>query len=512
MSKIKAIVVGVSNYYGRASNLLFCKNDIILMVESLQLGLKVKNKDIYTLGLNGNVYLNEFINELKNIENRINEDDTLIVYFSGHGGSSNEGHFLAFSDGELKTKELISFLERFKNKSKVIFLDCCYSGNFNIDTIKKLDINEELNEFEGKGYAVFSSSNSIQASYCHPKKPISLFTSFLCEAFVSKHLIKQGKIMLYDIYKTVFLYLEIWNLKNDIKQQPIFKANMGGTIFFKVEEYIPFRLEDFYEENKKYIIYKIEPAHSSGKKRYKVKIILKDILSLSEMEDISLEIIKKVKNKDIFDNEYEKTYLLRKTASDVFIFFGNDESDIINDNYILNSTWTNDKLKRDDSYIEGENSFVKNGIVFYAYPYYEKSKIFIEDNLSETKELLFQIKETLSKMISLAEDFIFQFNDYRNKIINEDVLFKRVNKISELIDKHYRESGALKFSPNEIHKWDSLCQVIFLNIHDFSLCYNQNSKNTRDENNRKICMETAIKRYYINLNLLKEEENTIENI
>ena len=266
---LKALVIGVSDYSSmKQQNLSFCKNDIYAVCDALMLGLKIAKANITTCGEMEIVIGAEFITALNNLIFNTSADDTLIFYFSGHGGSLPDGHHLLLSDCFIKTKDIIEILEKAPSKNKVIFLDCCMSGDFSIDQTATFNINEPVEEFAGKGYAVLASSNATQVSYGHPDKPISLFTSFLCEVIKDIHLIKKGKKSLYDISKLLFLYLDIWNKKNPHKQQhPIFRANMGGTIFFEVQEYQPFHPAKIYKETDDYIIYAVEPpAHWYGKK------------------------------------------------------------------------------------------------------------------------------------------------------------------------------------------------------------------------------------------------------
>jgi len=213
------------------------------------------------------------------------------------------------------------------------------SGNFSVDQTAVFDINDTVNEFAGKGYAVFASSNANQYSFAHPNKNVSLYTSFLCEAIKNIHLIREGKKSLYDIKKLLFLYLENWNKQNPTYQQnPIFRANMGGTIFFDINEFHPFYMEKIYEETDKYIIYSVEPSHNGIAKRYNVKIILKQPFSFKEISILNLEIVEKIKSVDVYNNEISERYWRGKNANLIFCHFGLDETDLLNNNYLCHTT------------------------------------------------------------------------------------------------------------------------------------------------------------------------------
>ncbi|KJB87258.1 hypothetical protein AZ66_14180 [Paenibacillus sp. E194] len=88
---------------------------------------------------------------------------------------------------------------------------------------------------------------------------------FLCEALTNTYTIREGKKSLYDINK--FLYLEIWNKNNPSKRQnPIYRANIGGTIFFEVKHYQPYIVENFAYQRMSWVIHTIEQlVHEKNK-------------------------------------------------------------------------------------------------------------------------------------------------------------------------------------------------------------------------------------------------------
>lgn len=155
-TRIKSVLVGVSNYYiDRADNLQFCKNDIDAMKNALINGLKADETNIVTCGSNGDVYKADFLRTLKSFAVTVDGEDILIFYFSGHGTTIDGEHFLVLSDGIIRTQEIIGFFEDIESKSKIVFLDCCMSGNYKVSTSASYNIGKTIEEFYGKGYAVF---------------------------------------------------------------------------------------------------------------------------------------------------------------------------------------------------------------------------------------------------------------------------------------------------------------------------------------------------------------------
>src|SRR5690606_30046710 len=119
---------------------------------------------------------------------------------------------------------------------------------------------------------------------------------------------------------------------------PVFKANMGGTIFFDVKEYQPYYSTNIYAEYDNYIIYKVEPVHTGLAKRYSFKVILKEPLSLEEIGKISLKIKDQAKNIEVYNNEIAEKRWINKLPNIIWVYFGRDEIDIIKNNYICHTT------------------------------------------------------------------------------------------------------------------------------------------------------------------------------
>jgi hypothetical protein len=481
------------------------------MEKSLENGLKFSPQNIYSLGKHDIVMVDNLVQDLKEISKKVESEDVFVLYFSGHGYSKGDDHYLVFSDSIISTQQIIEYIQLIKAKTKIIFIDSCFSGNFKVSGCSSLKVNETLDEFQSKGIAVFSSSNSNQTSHGHPDKPISVFTNFLCTAMQSNLLKRKGYVTLYEIVKFVSLYLEFWNKANPLKKQnPIFRGNIGGTVHFKVGVYKPYQPKTIYEEYNDYIIYNIEPYHHALAKRLSVEILLKEPMTLGDICDISKSIIKRVKNVEVHQNKIAERYFTGKPANIIWCYFASDEDDIKHSNFLCHTTWVDDSQDKKHWYmINDKTSFMLNDIHFDIHSFYDTlKKIYLEQS-GTTESVLKQIKEILACMVSSAEQIIKHYNAYLNNDFNEDELYKQLESIIPKLDEYYEQSGNIDFPPKEIGEFDQECQNLFATIHNLTLFYNKRYTVKRSVDNRKACMNMTIKDYYRELHKVRELEESL---
>lgn len=507
MATLRALVVGVSYYHLKGVNdLPFCKNDIQAISAALAEGLNVRPSDIHVCGETGTVTFSEFTAALHDIAAISESDDSLIMYFSGHGSTKDGKHYLVLSDSKIGTQDIIFYLESIKAKNKILFLDCCMAGNFEIGETASFDIDQAVEDFVGRGYAVIAACNAEQYSYGHPDKPVSVFTNILCQALSDKVIIREGQKSLYDIHRLLFLLLEIWNSNHpDIAQTPIYRANMGGTIYFKVQDYHPYKIKSFFDETERYVISSVESSHSDVK-RYSVKVVLKYPFSLNEIAEINHEIIGKVKYLDIYSNARQEDRWKGKPANIVFCYYGLDESDIANSNFICHTTWADETQDKNYWYRIGKGEKVLDDVRFSIPAYYGSFKSFIADHTAVKEQLIRDTRAIISQMVTLAEQVISYYNEYINAEKTESELINDISGIIPQLDKLYLAEGDLDFPPNELEAWSQCCSNLAAAIHDFTLFYNPRYLSMRTSENRKACMDMTIKRYYRDLEKIKEAE------
>ena len=509
MAKIKAIIVGVSkSLHEDYSDLPFCRNDIYEIRKAFIQGLGVMPEDILICGENGYVTEDNFVKSIPLFARSCDKDDVLLFYFSGHGTNSDStgDHHLVLTDSFVSTQFMISFLGQSPAKSIVLFFDCCYAGNFEVNGSAQFDMEKTIDSFAGCGCAVLASSNALQCSFPHPDKPISLFTSFLCDAIICPATIKDGQKSLNDIQKLLFLMIERWNKKtHENLQSPIFRANMGGTIFFPVGSYIPYTQKDFFFEGADYIICSVKQSHGMNK-RYCVNVILKSIMSYTEIAVINHEIIALVRNLDIFANPQQEKRWKNKPASHIFCFFGLSETDIVNQNYYCSTTWVDDWQDKSLWYKTGNHYETIDNICFHTNPHYDFMKQHIEIHTATKEELIENTNSVMHQLISLAEQIISIYNEFRNGEKDEADLIRNIELIAPQVRSLYREESNLDIPPKELVQWSQQCSLIAGIIYDFALYHCSQNFLNRSPENRRACMDMSIKQYYKELENLKDLE------
>lgn len=361
---IHSVLVSVRDYsYSKKCNSLPTDdNDLIQVKQAVMEGLCVQESNISLLGTENCVVRKEdLLSELKKLSSILKAEDIFIFYFSGHGSENG----VCLSDDEISYEDLVSLIDEFHSKSKIIILDCCYAGNAYQTEVTQSYNNFDFDKNIGKGCVIMASAFSNQNSNFCDDKALSVYTSFLCNALTNPYTIRQGKKSLESINNLIKMSANVWNEKHRNKiQNPVFRSNITGTIYFDVEKYCPYTPKEVYEECDKYIIYGVKSSHVALTKRYSIDIILKFPSTLQEIAEIANEVVRKTENYEVYPNVTTEKNLYKKPANIVWCYFGYDEDDIKNHNYICHTIWVDDKQDKSYWYSENETSFFVNNVFF----------------------------------------------------------------------------------------------------------------------------------------------------
>lgn len=128
------------------------------------------------------------------ITTRAGIDDSILVYFSGHGKTDRLGKlYLALKGTKVASldstsiaiERIVDYMKLSRCRANLILLDCCYSG-----AIKKAFNKKGLNDVlaavgQGRGMYVMTSSTAMQPSEEKEGAKNSIFTKFLVEGLQS---------------------------------------------------------------------------------------------------------------------------------------------------------------------------------------------------------------------------------------------------------------------------------------------------------------------------------------
>ncbi|MEX0964485.1 MAG: pre-peptidase C-terminal domain-containing protein [Pseudohongiellaceae bacterium] len=173
-AQIYGIFAGIADYPGSGHDLLLTDQDAIRARDALISGAGMNPANAYTL-LNADATNARFRAALASINADIGPDDTLVIFYSGHGdrvpraaGPSNTDpdgmdETIELYDGPVLDDELAALLDN-SNASKILLvLDSCFSGGFSKDIISRPgrmglfsseeDLTSQLaNKFQAGGY------------------------------------------------------------------------------------------------------------------------------------------------------------------------------------------------------------------------------------------------------------------------------------------------------------------------------------------------------------------------
>lgn len=500
---IKALLVGVSKYADPRNNLPKCLNDLYAMKKALNVGLSVDLTDMLLCGECGSVNIDEYMNAYKSISKLVNSEDTFIFYFSGHGAKKDLENYLAFSDGFIGVKEIVKLIDDIKCKNKLVLIDSCHSGNKNIDLEPSIDITSTVDEFVGHGCAVMASCDFDERSGFDPNLPLSLYTRILYDAFTNRFLIRQGKKSLEDIKNYVDRLSNIANKTANPVQHNAFRSSMVGTLFFDVERYTPYKIAKIHKETDKYIVCSVTPVHANVK-RISLEVILKYPCTEADVADITNEIKEDALHYEVYSSPISEKRFSGVPNNILFMYFGYDESDIINHNYSFRSIWVDEYQDKAHWYKKNNSSVIINDVWIAKIKHYDFTKKIISESSADNNELMEMTRDCMYKMIRCAEKYISEFREYINRTISEEELISNTRTVASEIRSLYFLQSDFPIASNDLHEWQNAFADLAAVIDDFVLCYDSNSLKNRDSQNRMQLFELTIGRYNKTLETIKQ--------
>ena len=507
---IFALLVGVGDYEKlNMVNLPTYKMDLTLIGSAIMSGLKVPRDNVRLMAgpdNSGFITTTDLAKAIAGFRSLLSGEDTFIFYFSGHGRDRN----IIFSNGQLGLQSVIDYIEALPAKNKIVILDCCYSGRFETAGARRMSFEDSVSEFAGHGIAVMASSAADEKSRLGPNGNHSMFTGALSTAIALSKKIRKGCLALPDIYAETKSLVESWNKQNPGKEQtPIFRSSMGGTIYFQVMEYQPYQIMGFQRETDRYKIVRVEPLSAPNIKRLCAFVIPKGAGNLTELSAYTKEIAESIKYAEIYSTAASELKFEGTPAKAIWCYFGHDESDLINHLHYAYTIWVADEEMEQLYFKSNKNAVVIDGVYVYentSYPMLKK----MQQPTQTREEFIIENKRLLASIASLAEQFITDLQEVRNKTLPIELMQERYGAWIEQVRKKYLILSEGDIAPNDLHDWTEEIVSLAGWILDLSMIL-ENERHDGVLGSREFWLiDNAIRHYHESLEKLKQIEQNIE--
>ncbi len=497
---IYALLVGVGKYDKiDGPNLSTYCADTALIKEALIRGLKTTEDNIRVLtGENNNGYVSSaaVAYAIAGFEKGLKENDIFIMYFSGHGKGKN----IVLSNGEIILQSLIDYIEKIPAASKLVILDCCYSGDFKGFGARQMEFDDLMSEFAGKGIAVMASSAPNEQSRLNTDIGASVFTVALSESITSRLRVKKGFLSLNQIYEGMMDNIDIWNQRNPEKQQhPVFRSSIGGTLFFRVRDYKEYKPREISYERPDYMLIKVEPLSTVGIKRLAAFIVTGRKADNDELCGITNEVVDSIKNARVYRSEYGEAIFGDSPARAIWCYFGCDESDILNGLHYGYTIWAADEETK-GLYYRGNNrdSLLINGICVIRNASYEMLKEM--QTPTDTREHFISTnKRLLSTIVSMAEQFIYDLQEVNNNVLKLSDIYERYGSWTKDVIRKYIELSDTDIAPDDLKEWSDGVLDLAGWVVDIAVILNKACDRNYIEESEKWLIKHSIEKYHNSL-------------
>ncbi len=144
--QIYGIFAGISDYPGEENDLDLTDQDALRARDALLEGAGMSANNAYTL-IDGDATLGNFTSAMNNIGSQIGPDDTLVIFYSGHGSQTPRANgpnntdpdgmdeSLVLYDDYLMDDALGSMLDNMNAGRVLLVFDSCFSGGFAKDVV-----------------------------------------------------------------------------------------------------------------------------------------------------------------------------------------------------------------------------------------------------------------------------------------------------------------------------------------------------------------------------------------
>ena len=237
-----AILIGINDYHESLGTLKYSVNDCRRLAEVLTTGDDAFPTDQVL------VLADDEVDDRKpsyaNIHSwlaswlaQADDDDTVLVFFAGHGREIGGKCYLVPGDATLQTIHVtgipVSYvqdlLNRCKARQKLLILDACHSGAGRDVSTMAAPMMETLSA--GKGIYTLTSCDLDEVSHDWDEKQQGVFSYYFAEALSgSCPSDDRGRITLEAIYEWTFERVRRWAARHRCSQNPYRLSQGAGTL------------------------------------------------------------------------------------------------------------------------------------------------------------------------------------------------------------------------------------------------------------------------------------------
>ncbi|MDO4961229.1 MAG: caspase family protein [Eubacteriales bacterium] len=504
--RIYALIASAGDYSDlNMAELPSYRMDEVLMETALIKGLKLDPENIRCVGADGRVTARELASAIRDFASMLKEEDTLIFYFSGHG-NYNE---LIFSDMGLTLNSVLGCIDKLICRNKIVILDCCHSGDFSTSGLSSVSPDEGIERFSGRGIAVLAASAADSAAYLGAGDTHSLFTGIVASSMLSGKKVRKGLLSLDDIIAEVREMLSAWNLRYpDRNQQVVFRSNVGGTIYCKIEEYHPYETKEVSFETDGYVVRSVEPMSSPDIKRLCAYVVLKPEIGgvgISRLAEAAREIAESIRYEEVYSNLRSELKFYGQSARAVWCYFGRDESDLVQHTYIAYAIWASDAEMRKLYFKPKKDAHICEDIYVYLNPSYDILKRTRDTDISR-EGYIEMSRRLLSNVVKRAEVFIKALRELDNgTICVQNVVGEFAGWTGEVYSGYIRLSDT-PVPPDDIKPWADEIMNLAGIIVDLALWLEELKSADEIDDRHRWLMNDAVRRYDEALEKIKRYE------
>ncbi|MCP4395716.1 MAG: hypothetical protein GY801_00185 [bacterium] len=227
--EIYAVIIGIGEYADQRLNLQYTVNDARglydLLTDPAYGGVPEENIKLLLDGQATDRQIKGAIG--KWLSRRANEEDTVIIYYSGHGAPEGEETYWVTHNADiddlyttaLNNNEIFDMLSRIRAKRMITFLDSCYSAATvnRKNRTRAAPIEIPWDKFSGEGRVTLSASDGKQLSLELAEYKHGVFTYYLLEGLKGEADSNQDAIVEVD---------EIWDY---VKHKVTERARLAGN-------------------------------------------------------------------------------------------------------------------------------------------------------------------------------------------------------------------------------------------------------------------------------------------